>query len=90
MGTNDLTQYTLALDRQNPLLEPFGDAENRAVLRLVEYSAESAHKAGIPIGICGDLAADTELTEAFLKWGIDELSVPAGMVLKIREKIREL
>ena len=90
VGTNDLTQYTLAMDRQNPLLEPFGDAENRAVLRLVEYAAESAHKAGIPIGICGDLAADTELTEAFLKWGIDELSVPAGMVLKIREKIREL
>ena len=90
VGTNDLTQYTLAMDRQNPLLEPFGDAENRAVLRLVEYAAESAHKAGIPIGICGDLAADTELTEAFLKWGIDELSVPTGMVLKIREKIREL
>ena len=90
VGTNDLTQYTLVMDRQNPLLEPFGDAENRAVLRLVEYAAESAHKAGIPIGICGDLAADTELTEAFLKWGIDELSVPAGMVLKIREKIREL
>lgn len=90
VGTNDLTQYTLAMDRQNPLLEPFGDAENRAVLRLVEYAAESAHKAGISIGICGDLAADTELTEAFLKWGIDELSVPAGMVLKIREKIREL
>ncbi len=90
VGTNDLIQYTLALDRQNPLLEPFGDAENRAVLRLVEYAAESAHKAGIPIGICGDLAADTELTEAFLKMGIDELSVPAGMVLKIREKIREL
>ncbi len=90
VGTNDLTQYTLAMDRQNPLLEPFGDAENRAVLRLVEYAAESAHKAGIPIGICGDLATDTELTEAFLKWGIDELSVPAGMVLKIREKIREL
>ena len=90
VGTNDLTQYTLAMDRQNPLLEPFGDAENRPVLRLVEYAAESAHKAGIPIGICGDLAADTELTEAFLKWGIDELSVPAGMVLKIREKIREL
>ena len=90
VGTNDLTQYTLAMDRQNPLLEPFGDAENRAVLRLVEYAAESAHKAGIPIGICGDLAADSELTEAFLKWGIDELSVPAGMVLKIREKIREL
>ena len=83
VGTNDLIQYTLALDRQNPLLEPFGDAENRAVLRLVEYAAESAHKAGIPIGICGDLAADTELTEAFLKMGIDELSVPAGMVLKI-------
>ena len=90
VGTNDLIQYTLAMDRQNPLLEPFGDAENRAVLRLVEYAAESAHKAGIPIGICGDLAADTELTEAFLKMGIDELSVPAGMVLKIREKIREL
>lgn len=90
VGTNDLTQYTLALDRQRKELEQFADPEHRAVLRLVELAAGNAHRAGIRIGICGELAADTELTEAFLRMGIDELSVAPQQVLKLRQKIREL
>lgn len=90
VGTNDLTQYALALDRQQKELEQFADPEHRAVLRLVEQAAENAHRAGIRIGICGELAADTSLTEAFLRMGIDELSVPPGQVLELRQKIREL
>lgn len=90
VGTNDLTQYTLALDRQNPGLEKFQDPGHKAVLRLIGYAAENAHRAGIPIGICGELAGDFGLTETFLRMGIDELSVPAGMILPLRHRIREL
>lgn len=90
VGTNDLTQYTLALDRQNEKLEQFEDPEHRAVLRLIEMAAGSAHRAGIKIGICGELATDKTLTAEFLRMGIDELSVPPGLILEIRQKIREL
>ncbi len=90
VGTNDLIQYTLACDRQNPNIEDFCDTHHEAVLRLIELSAQNAHKNGAWIGICGELAADTSLTEAFLKMGIDELSVSPGFVLKVREKVRSL
>lgn len=90
VGTNDLTQYTLACDRQNPQLERFCDPHHEAVLRLIELSAENAHKHGKWIGICGELAADTTLTEAFLRMGIDELSVSPPFVLKVRDKVRNL
>ncbi|HCJ41271.1 phosphoenolpyruvate--protein phosphotransferase [uncultured Ruminococcus sp.] len=90
VGTNDLTQYTLACDRQNPRIEAFVDTHHEAVLRLIEMSAENAHKHGAWIGICGELAADTSLTERFLRMGIDELSVSAPFVLPLRKKIRSL
>ena len=90
VGTNDLTQYTLACDRQNPKLEPFCDTHHEAIMRLIEYSAKSAHKYGKWIGICGELAADTTLTKSFLKMGIDELSVSPSYVLKLREVIRNI
>lgn len=90
VGTNDLTQYTLACDRQNPLLESFCDAHHEAVLRLIGYAAKCAHENGKWIGICGELAADTALTEQFLKMGIDELSVSPSYVLKLREVIRNI
>lgn len=90
VGTNDLTQYTLACDRQNPLLESFCDTRHEAVLRLIQMSAENAHKHGAWIGICGELAADTGLTETFLRMGIDELSVSPGLVLKVRDKVRNI
>lgn len=90
VGTNDLTQYTLACDRQNPDVEPFVDTHHEAVLRLIEMSAENAHRNGAWIGICGELAADTSLTESFLRMGIDELSVSPAFVLKVREKIRSI
>lgn len=90
VGTNDLTQYTLAVDRQNPMLERFCDTHHEAVLRLIEYAADSAHKNGKWIGICGELAADTELTERWLRMGIDELSVSPAFILPIRERIRSL
>lgn len=88
IGTNDLIQYTLACDRQNPKLDRFCDTHHSAVLRLIEMSAENAHKNGAWIGICGELAADTTLTETFLKMGIDELSVSPSFILKVREKVR--
>lgn len=90
VGTNDLTQYTLACDRQNAKLERFVDTHHEAVLRLIEMSARNAHENGAWIGICGELAADTTLTEAFLRMGIDELSVSAPFVLPLREKVRSL
>lgn len=90
VGTNDLTQYTLACDRQNPRLERFCDTHHEAVLRLIEMSAQNAHKHGKWIGICGELAADTTLTEAFLRMGIDELSVSPSFVLKVRDTVRRL
>ncbi|MBQ8613941.1 MAG: phosphoenolpyruvate--protein phosphotransferase [Ruminiclostridium sp.] len=88
VGTNDLIQYTLACDRQNPKIERFCDPKHEAVMRLIKFSAENAHKHGKWIGICGELAADTELTEDFLRMGIDELSVSPSFVLKVREKVR--
>ena len=89
VGTNDLTQYTLACDRQNPELEQFCDTHHEAILRLIEMSAENAHKHGAWIGICGELAADTTLTETFLRMGIDELSVSPSFVLKVRDAVRK-
>ncbi len=90
VGTNDLTQYTLACDRQNPDVEQFVDTHHEAVLRLIEMSARNAHEHGAWIGICGELAADTTLTETFLRMGIDELSVSPSFVLKVRDTIRRL
>lgn len=89
VGTNDLTQYTLAIDRQNQKLEDFYDSHHPAVLAMIRMAAESAHAEGKWIGICGELGADVTLTETFLKMGIDELSVAPGMILKVRQKIRE-
>ena len=90
IGTNDLTQYTLAIDRQNPKLDSFYDPHHPAVLRMIRMTIENGHKHGIWVGICGELGADTELTETFLKMGIDELSVSPGMILTVRDKIRGL
>lgn len=90
VGTNDLTQYTLAVDRQNPKTERFCDTHHEAILRLIEFSAKNAHENGAWIGICGELAADTELTEKFLRMGIDELSVSPPFVLKVRDTVRRL
>ena len=90
VGTNDLTQYTLACDRQNPHIERFCDPHHEAILRLIEMSAQNAHKYGAWIGICGELAADTTLTETFLRMGIDELSVSPSFVLKVRDAVRKI
>ena len=90
VGTNDLTQYTLACDRQNSKIESFCDTHHEAILRLIEMSAENAHKNGAWIGICGELAADTALTETFLRMGIDELSVSPSFVLKVRDTVRSI
>ena len=90
IGTNDLTQYTLAVDRQNQKLEGICDTHHEALLRLIEMTVKNAHEAGIWVGICGELGADTELTEWFLKIGVDELSVAASAVLKVRRAVREL
>lgn len=90
VGTNDLTQYTLACDRQNPDIEDFADTHHEAVLRLIEMSVYNAHQNGAWIGICGELAADTTLTETFLKMGIDELSVSPAFVLKVRDTVRKI
>ena len=90
VGTNDLTQYTLACDRQNQGLDDFCDTHHEAVLRLIEMAAKSAHQNGKWIGICGELASDISLTESFLRMGIDELSVSPPFVLRLRETIRRL
>ena len=90
VGTNDLTQYTLALDRQNSALTRFADPANKAILRLVAMAAESAQAAGIWIGICGELGADERFTKTFLSLGIDELSVAPSAILPLREKIAQL
>ena len=89
IGTNDFTQYLLAIDRQNEELEQFFDAHHPAVLRMIAMTVENAHNAGIWCGICGELAADTTLTEQFLKMGVDELSVSPGNVLGLKKVIRE-
>ncbi|MDD5923649.1 MAG: phosphoenolpyruvate--protein phosphotransferase [Clostridia bacterium] len=90
VGTNDLTQYTLACDRQNSSVEQYCDIHHEAILRLIEMSAQNAHANGVWIGICGELAADITLTESFLRMGIDELSVSPSYILKIREKVRSI
>ena len=90
IGTNDLTQYTLAIDRQNPKLDDFYDPHHPAVLKMIRMTVENAHKAGIWAGICGELGADTTLTEEFIRMGVDELSVSPGRVLPIRKIIREI
>lgn len=89
VGTNDLTQYTLAIDRQNPRLDIFYQPHHEAILRLIRMVTKNAHDAGIWAGICGELGADMELTETFLDMGVDELSVSPGYILPIRKLIRE-
>ena len=89
IGTNDLTQYTLAIDRQNAKLDPFYDAHHPALLRLIRMVTENGHKEGIWTGICGELGADTSLTADFIHMGVDELSVSPGAVLSVRRAIRE-
>ena len=90
IGTNDLTQYTLAIDRQNSKLDNIYDSQHPAVLRMIQKTIENGHKAGCWVGICGELGADMTLTETFLKMGIDELSVSPTFVLPIRKLIREM
>ena len=89
IGTNDLTQYTLAIDRQNSNLDEFYDSHHPAVLEMIRMVVDNAHKEGIWAGICGELGADTTLTKEFLSMGVDELSVSAGKLLAIRKIIRE-
>lgn len=90
IGTNDLTQYTLAIDRQNSKLDSFYDSHHPAVLRMIKQVVDSGHSAGIWVGICGELGADTSLTENFIKMGVDELSVSPSFVLPIRKIIRNV
>ncbi len=90
IGTNDLTQYTLAIDRQNERLNDFYKPHHKAILRMIQMVVENAHKCGKWVGICGELGADTELTEQFVRMGVDELSVASSMILKIRKIIREM
>ncbi len=90
IGTNDLIQYTLACDRQNLSVEKFCDTHHKAVLKLIEMTIKNAHKNGVWVGICGELAADISLTETFIKMGVDELSVSPPYVLKLRERIRNI
>ena len=90
IGTNDLTQYTLAIDRQNQSLDTIYDSHHPAVLRMIRMTIENGHKGGAWVGICGELGADTTLTERFIKMGIDELSVSPSMVLGVRSRICEM
>ena len=90
IGTNDLTQYTLAVDRQNEKLDGFYNPHHKAILRMIKMVVDNAHKHGKWAGICGELGADPELTEEFVRMGLDELSVAPSMILKIRKIIREL
>ena len=90
IGTNDLTQYTLAIDRQNPKLDPFYDSHHPAVLRMIEQTVKAGHRHNCWVGICGELGADTSLTETFMRMGLDELSVNPGSVLGLRKVIRNL
>ena len=90
IGSNDLTQYTLAIDRQQTQLDAFFDSHHPAVLKLIQMTIENGHKAGIWVGICGELGADLTLTETFLRMGVDELSVSPPSVLPLREKVRSL
>ena len=90
IGTNDLTQYTLAVDRLNEELEDFYNPRHEAVLRMIQTVIDNAHQYGKRVGICGELGADLELTERLVKMGIDELSVPPSAILSLRKRIREL
>lgn len=90
IGTNDLTQYTLAIDRQNEKLDAFYNPHHKAILRMIRMVTDNAHAAGKWVGICGELGADVELTREFLQIGVDELSVAPSMVLKVRQRIREI
>lgn len=90
IGTNDLSQYTLAIDRQNPKLESFFNPYHESILKLMELVCKNAHDAGIWAGVCGELGADLSMTERFLKMGVDELSVSPGRVLALRDKIRKI
>ncbi len=90
IGTNDLTQYTLAIDRQNMKLDNIYDSHHPAVLRMIQMTIENGHKHGCWVGICGELGADPALTETFLEMGIDELSVSPSFVLSTRKNIREI
>ena len=90
IGTNDLTQYTLAIDRQNEKLYDFYNPHHKAIMRMIRMVADNAHKHGKWVGICGELGADPELTEEFVRMGIDELSVAPSMVLKLRKIVREM
>ena len=90
IGTNDLTQYTLAIDRQNAKLDDFYNPHHKAVLRMIKMVVDNAHKYGKWAGICGELGADLELTEEFMKMGLDELSVAPSMILKVRKAVREM
>lgn len=90
IGTNDLTQYTLAVDRQNEKLDEFYNPHHKAILRMIKMTVDNAHRAGKWVGICGELGADLELTEEFVRMGVDELSVAPSMVLKLRKVIREM
>ena len=89
IGTNDLTQYTLAIDRQNTMLDDFYDPHHEAVLRMIQMVIDNGHKEGIWVGICGELGADVDLMETFLAMGLDEVSVSASCVLPLRKKVRE-
>ena len=90
IGTNDLTQYTLAIDRQNEKLDAFYNPHHKAVLKMIQMVVDNAHKAGKWAGICGELGADPELTEIFVRMGVDELSVAPSMILKLRKIVREM
>lgn len=90
IGTNDLTQYTLAIDRQNEKLDDFYNPHHKAIMRMIQMVVDNAHKHGKWVGICGELGADLELTEQFVRMGLDELSVAPSMILKLRKVVREM
>ncbi len=90
IGTNDLTQYTLAIDRQNAQLDDFYDPHHKAILKMIQMTVKNAHKHGKWVGVCGELGADPSLVETFIRMGVDELSVPPSMILEIRKVIRQL
>lgn len=90
IGTNDLTQYTLAIDRQNQSLDNIYDSHHPAVLRMIQMTIENGHKGGAWVGICGELGSDTTLTKTFVDMGIDELSVSPTYILGLRKAIREI
>ena len=90
VGTNDLTQYTLALDRQNPKLDAFYDPHHPAILKMLQMVVDNGHAGGCWVGLCGELGADVSLTKTLLEMGFDELSVTPSMILKVRQVIRQL